>query len=107
MRLARKDDLDRTAGIGEKSPQPFGIAKQQVGALVRGKAAGESERQDVGGEKGARSRQLRRVLPVIPPTVTRLLADIVEQQMTQPLVHRSEERRVGKEGRSRWSAYYA
>src|SRR2546422_6007703 len=90
MRLARKDDLDRPARIGQESPQPFGIAKQQVGALVRRKAARESEGENVGGEQCARSRQFRRVLPVIPPTVTCFLPDVVEQQITQPLVHRPE-----------------
>src|SRR6266576_1262526 len=86
MRLAGEDDLDRAARVGQQSPQPLGVAEQQVGSLVGCKAPGESEGQHVGREERPGCRKLRRFFPVIPPTVTRFLADVMQQQVPQTLV---------------------
>src|SRR6267143_1099920 len=87
MRLAGKDDLYGIPRIGQEPPQAFRIAEEQIGAFVRRKAPRKAERENVGGEERTGSCQFRRVLPVVPPTMTSLLADVVKQQMARALVH--------------------
>ena len=48
-------------------------------------------------------RLVRRPLNAMPPYTEKVLSD---QQLADIHAYRSEERRVGKEGRSRWSPYH-
>ena len=86
MSLAGEDDLHGTARVGQETPQAVRIAEQQIGALVRGKAAREAERKDVRGEERTGPCQFRRIFPLIAPTVSCLLTDVVKQEMAEAFV---------------------
>ena len=47
MGLAGIDDLDRAVGVPEDRAQPVEVAEQEAGPLVRRKAPGEADRQDL------------------------------------------------------------
>src|SRR4029077_658102 len=86
MGLAREDDLHGTSRIGQQTPKPLRIAQQEIGPFVSCKPAGKSKRQDRGRWQRSASREFRRVLPGIAPTVTCFLSDIVKEKVTEALV---------------------
>src|SRR5205814_6811233 len=83
MSLAGENDLDGTAGIGQQPSEPLGIVEEKIRALVGRKSARKPQREDVGGQKRSGSCEFGRVFPLIAPTVTGLLTDIVKQQMAE------------------------
>ena len=90
MRLAREDDLDGTARVGQETPQPFRIMEEQVGALVGREAPGETDREHGRGKERARCSQFRRIVPFVVPAVPGFLTDVVKEQMAEAVVDRPQ-----------------
>src|SRR5271165_4417996 len=59
VRLAGKDDLQRTLVVGEHAPQAIEVAEDERGPLVGGKAAGESDSEGIWVQHLCRSFNLR------------------------------------------------
>ena len=79
MRLAGKDKLDGVIGVVDNLFQTFEIAKQQVGALIRSKAAREADQERVGANLVEQRNDTRRVALILEPAFTEAVADILNE----------------------------
>src|SRR5256886_9887212 len=94
------DAQDHTAGLGEFLDGLHHRRKSRDGASPQIVAVGESAGQDDG-------VAIREIFGLVPYEFDGLLHDIADGVTTVRFaIGRSEERRVGKECRSRWSPYH-
>jgi hypothetical protein len=97
VRLAGEHDLHGAPGVDQELPQPLDVPKKQGGAFVRGEPPAEPDGERVGVEERARAHDVRRVLPLVRPAASRLLADERHQDALQLAVHEPQHLVVNRE----------
>src|SRR5437762_3506439 len=83
MRLAGEYDLHVAARRRQNPDQPFGIAENQLGPLVGGEPAGESDRQRPWIEQRTGSHDRRRADVLLRPSIARALTDEGKEKSLQ------------------------
>ncbi len=86
MGLAGEDNLDRPLRIVHQRGEPIQIAHDQVGPLVRGKPAGEADRQNIRIEQIARLFHGFIALAAAAALAAHAAADELQQQVLQRVV---------------------
>ena len=98
MRFAREDDLNGAPGRVEDPRQPVGVVKDQLGPLVAGEPARETNRQRVRFEQCAGGDDTRNADVFFGPPMPRALADEGEQITVSATAGRPRARHRGSPG---------